>query len=139
MIIHRMTMLTENDSSEHLLAKIFSMYFFYNKIQKHRYIFHLTFVHIKIYTLRIKSIKLDPAVWLHVMMVKRGLNESFATVSMFTHSAIASLNNLEMMVYNYVIKNRDKVMYMTIRELADAAGVSTTTILRFCRKLNCAG
>jgi DNA-binding MurR/RpiR family transcriptional regulator len=58
---------------------------------------------------------------------------------MFTHSAIASLNNLEMMVYNYVIKNRDKVMYMTIRELADAAGVSTTTILRFCRKLNCEG
>lgn len=30
-------------------------------------------------------------------------------------------------------------MYMTIRELADAAGVSTTTILRFCRKLNCEG
>lgn len=58
---------------------------------------------------------------------------------MFSHSAIASLNNLEMMVYNYVIKNRDKVMYMTIRELADAAGVSTTTILRFCRKLNCDG
>jgi DNA-binding transcriptional regulator YhcF (GntR family) len=58
---------------------------------------------------------------------------------MFSHSAIASLNNLEMMVYNYVIKNRDKVMYMTIRELADAADVSTTTILRFCRKLNCEG
>ncbi|MEG7492468.1 MurR/RpiR family transcriptional regulator [Enterobacter hormaechei] len=56
---------------------------------------------------------------------------------MFSHSAIASLNNLEMMVYNYVIKNRDKVMYMTIRELADAAGVSTTTILRFCCNLNC--
>jgi len=58
---------------------------------------------------------------------------------MFTHSAIASLNNLEMMVYNFVLKNRDKVMYMTIRELADAAGVSTTTVLRFCRKLNCEG
>jgi DNA-binding MurR/RpiR family transcriptional regulator len=41
---------------------------------------------------------------------------------MFSHAAIASLNNLEMMVYNYVIKNRDKVMYMTIRELADAPG-----------------
>jgi hypothetical protein len=38
---------------------------------------------------------------------------------MFSHAAIASLNNLEMMVYNYVVKNRDKVMYMTIRELAD--------------------
>lgn len=60
-------------------------------------------------------------------------------MTMFTHSAIASLNNLEMMVYNFVIKNRDKVMYMTIRELADAAGVSTTTVLRFCRKLNCEG
>ena len=60
-------------------------------------------------------------------------------MSMFSHSAIASLNNLEMMVYNYVIKNRDKVVYMNIRELADAAGVSTTTILRFCRKLNCDG
>ena len=60
-------------------------------------------------------------------------------MSMFSHSAIASLNNLEMMVYNTVIKNRDRVMYMTIRELADAAGVSTTTVLRFCRKLTCAG
>ena len=46
---------------------------------------------------------------------------------MFSHAAVASLNNLEMMVYHYVIKNRDKVMYMTIRELAEAAGVSTTT------------
>ena len=60
-------------------------------------------------------------------------------MSMFSHAAIASLNNLEMLVYNYVIKNRDKVMYMTIRELADAVGVSTTTVLRFCRKLKCEG
>lgn len=58
---------------------------------------------------------------------------------MFSHAAIASLNNLEMLVYNYVIKNRDKVMYMTIRELAEAVGVSTTTVLRFCRKLKCEG
>ena len=42
-------------------------------------------------------------------------------MSMFSHAAVASLNNLEMMVYHYVIKNRDKVMYMTIRELAEAA------------------
>lgn len=60
-------------------------------------------------------------------------------MSMFSHAAIASLNNIEMLVYNYVIKNRDKVMYMTIRELADAVGVSTTTVLRFCRKLKCEG
>ena len=36
-------------------------------------------------------------------------------MSLFSHAAIASLNNLEMMVYQYVIKNRDKVMYMTMR------------------------
>jgi len=58
---------------------------------------------------------------------------------MFTYKAIASLNELELMVYNYIIKNTDKVMYMTIRELADAAGVSTTTILRFCKKMHCDG
>ena len=60
-------------------------------------------------------------------------------MSLFSHAAIASLNNLEMQVYECVIKNRDAVMYMTIRELADAAGVSTTTVLRFCRKLQCDG
>ena len=58
---------------------------------------------------------------------------------MFTHIALSTLNGLELMVYNYVIKNKDKVMYMTIRELADAADVSTTTILRFCKKMNCSG
>ena len=54
-------------------------------------------------------------------------------MSMFSHAAVASLNNLEMMVYHYVIKNRDKVMYMTIRELAEAAGVSTTFVFLFFR------
>lgn len=58
---------------------------------------------------------------------------------MFTHAAIASLNGLEMMVYHFIIKNKDKVMYMTIRELADATEVSTTTVLRFCRKFHCSG
>ncbi|HGE8363305.1 TPA: transcriptional regulator, partial [Serratia marcescens] len=48
---------------------------------------------------------------------------------MFTHKAIAELNALELMVYNYVSKHKNQVMYMTIRELAEAAGVSTTTVL----------
>lgn len=58
---------------------------------------------------------------------------------MFTYKEISTLNELELMVYNTIIKNTDKVMYMTIRELADAAGVSTTTVLRFCKKMNCDG
>lgn len=37
------------------------------------------------------------------------------------------------------MKNSKKVIYMRIRELADEAHVSTTTILRFCKKIKCEG
>ncbi len=58
---------------------------------------------------------------------------------MFTHEEIQSLNDLEMSVYNYIIKNKQKVSYMKIRELADEAHVSTTTILCMCKKFGCEG
>lgn len=58
---------------------------------------------------------------------------------MFTHEVIASLNDLEMSLYNYISQNQEKVVYMRIRELADETHVSTATILRFCRKVNCQG
>jgi len=57
----------------------------------------------------------------------------------FTPKIIKTLNELELAVYQYVIKNKEKVIYMRIRDLADATHVSTTTILRFCKKLNCDG
>ena len=58
---------------------------------------------------------------------------------MFTEKSIQSFNELEINLYNYIMKNKDKVPYMTIRELAQEAHVSTTTITRFCQKLNCNG
>lgn len=58
---------------------------------------------------------------------------------MFNYEIIKNLNELELTLYRYIMKNIDKVIYMTIRELADEAHVSTTTILRFCKKLNCEG
>lgn len=58
---------------------------------------------------------------------------------MFNYEVIQSLNELELSLYSYIMKNRDKVVYMRIRELAEEAHVSTTTILRFCRKLKCEG
>lgn len=58
---------------------------------------------------------------------------------MFSHHDLATLNDLEMQVYQYIIKHRDSVSYMTIRELAERAAVSTTTVLRFCRKMQCEG
>lgn len=58
---------------------------------------------------------------------------------MFSNDSIASFNELETSLYNYISQNLDKVAYMRIRELADETHVSTATILRFCRKLNCEG
>ena len=58
---------------------------------------------------------------------------------MFTYEEIMSLNELEMNVYQYILKNKEKAGYMKIRELADEAHVSTTTVLRFCKKMGCAG
>jgi len=58
---------------------------------------------------------------------------------MFSSDIIASFNELETSLYNYIMQNSDKVAYMRIRELADETHVSTATILRFCRKLNCEG
>jgi len=58
---------------------------------------------------------------------------------MFSYQEISHLNELELLVYHYVLKHRQQVIYMTIRELAEEVGVSTTTILRFCKKMGYAG
>lgn len=58
---------------------------------------------------------------------------------MFKFEILQSLNNLELSLYEYIMKNSKKVTYMRIRELAAEAHVSTTTILRLCKKLNCEG
>ncbi|PWU70290.1 MurR/RpiR family transcriptional regulator [Gracilibacillus dipsosauri] len=58
---------------------------------------------------------------------------------MFTHEMIASFNELETALYNYISQNSEKVAYMRIRELANETHVSTATILRFCRKVHCNG
>ncbi|MGM0904181.1 MAG: MurR/RpiR family transcriptional regulator [Bacillota bacterium] len=58
---------------------------------------------------------------------------------MFTNEVIATFNELEMLLYKYIMQNKEKVVYMRIRDLADEALVSTSTIMRFCRKLKCEG
>lgn len=45
------------------------------------------------------------------------------------------LNELEMLVYQYVLENTTRVPKLTIRQLAAACHVSTSTILRFCTKM----
>ena len=58
---------------------------------------------------------------------------------MFTYEQIRQMNDLEIMIYNYVISNGEEVAGMTIRELAQQLHVSSTTILRFCAKVGCEG
>lgn len=58
---------------------------------------------------------------------------------MFSYEILQSYNDLEMLVYNYIMEHREEVRYMTIRELADAVHVSTSTIIRFCKKTGCEG
>lgn len=58
---------------------------------------------------------------------------------MFTVEEIQSLNELELAVYEYVMQHKSSVSYMRIRELAGEAHVSTTTVLRFCKKMGCDG
>lgn len=58
---------------------------------------------------------------------------------MFTYEQIQSLNDLELAVYNYVITHMEQCVHLKIRELAEAVHVSTSTILRFCTKVDCEG
>lgn len=59
--------------------------------------------------------------------------------NMFKCQEIKSLNELELEVYNYIVRHQEQVVEMKIRELAEAAHVSTTTVLRFCKKVGCNG
>lgn len=58
---------------------------------------------------------------------------------MFSVEEIQSLNELELAVYEYVMQHKSAISYMRIRELAAEAHVSTTTVLRFCKKMGCDG
>lgn len=60
-------------------------------------------------------------------------------MNLFSKQALSQFSDLDYVVYNYILSNNEKISYMTIRELANEAHVSTTTITRFCRKLNCNG
>lgn len=58
---------------------------------------------------------------------------------MFRHEVLSNLNELEHSIYDCVMKNKDRLAHMTIKELADEAHVSTGSVLRFCKKLGCDG
>lgn len=54
---------------------------------------------------------------------------------MLEKEKLAVLNERELQIYSYIEANKEKAGYMRIRELAEATGVSTATILRFVKKI----
>lgn len=56
---------------------------------------------------------------------------------LFRYDVVQKFNDTEIMLYKYMISNAEKIPYMTIRELAADTSVSTSTIIRFCNKIDC--
>lgn len=55
------------------------------------------------------------------------------------NSYYPSLTNSEQKVATFVQRNLGKVIYYSVTDLADEAGVGETTVLRFCRKIGLKG
>lgn len=51
------------------------------------------------------------------------------------HTYLPSLTRSEQKVAEIVLANTDDLMYYSVTELADFAGVGETTVMRFCRKI----
>lgn len=50
-----------------------------------------------------------------------------------------TLSTTDRYIYDYVCKNLDRVVYMRVRELAEACSVSPSTVMRFCERFGCKG
>ncbi len=58
---------------------------------------------------------------------------------MFTPALLSGLNELELSIYDCVVKNRGRISHMTIKDLAEEAHVSTGSVQRFCKRVGCDG
>ena len=61
------------------------------------------------------------------------------SIMRFAYSQVENLNEAEMCVYNYVVKNLKHILNLSVRELADEVHVSTATVMRFCKKMGYSG
>lgn len=60
-------------------------------------------------------------------------------MELFSYQVLESLHESELAVYRYLSAHPREAAGMNIRQLAAAAGVSTTTVLRLCKKAGCDG
>lgn len=57
----------------------------------------------------------------------------------FAYSQVENLNEAELCVYNYIVKNLKHILNISVRELSDEVHVSTDTVMRFCKKMGYSG
>lgn len=58
---------------------------------------------------------------------------------LFTPEVLSEFSDLDFAIYGAVMDNKMSINKMKIKELADAAHVSPSSVLRFCRKVGCDG
>lgn len=64
---------------------------------------------------------------------------SNANIVLQIQSTYNQLTRTEKKVADYVLQNKNKVLYMSITDLADACKVGDTSVYRFCRTLGLDG
>lgn len=58
---------------------------------------------------------------------------------MFSENILNGFNELDYAIYNAVLRSGVNLARMQVKDLADAAHVSTASVVRFCKKLGCKG
>lgn len=58
---------------------------------------------------------------------------------MFTIDRLNSLNELERLVYDFILQHPKEFAVLKVKDIAEAVNVSSSTVMRFCKKMGCSG
>ena len=58
---------------------------------------------------------------------------------MFTINKVNNLNELERLVYEYILHHPKELAGLKVKDVAEAVNVSSSTVMRFCKKMDCSG
>ncbi|CCI84697.1 RpiR family transcriptional regulator [Lactobacillus pasteurii DSM 23907 = CRBIP 24.76] len=57
-------------------------------------------------------------------------------MAFFGYKDLSSLSEVDLTIYRYVVDNSEKVVYMRVRDIAQNAHVSSSSVMRFIHKMN---
>ena len=56
-------------------------------------------------------------------------------MAFFGFKDLSKLSTVDMTIYRYIEQNNDKVIYMRVRDIAQGAHVSSSSVMRFIHKI----